>query len=266
MKKTENYRNGVRIRTHFRSSTKITEDGLYVEKEYTDHNDGDKKKIYHPTIYTDRNGLRYITNKQLGNLYIQDLVADCFCPPKPDDEGDYVIVHKDGRPWNDNYRNLCWEERAKAYPDKDASHEKSVSLKNGFVVKRNGTIYRNGKKLQIFCSLPDRDLGMIVPVSPRVEYEVERWNRYYTEHVDVDILMAEAGYVKGNSMRFRNPVILHRNGDWMDFRSENLEWTDRSDPEYVRYYNRTADTMNALGQKWNKDWNQLDGGKRYKYI
>ena len=34
-------RNGVRIRTHNATSTKISEDGLLVEKQWTDHDDGD---------------------------------------------------------------------------------------------------------------------------------------------------------------------------------------------------------------------------------
>lgn len=40
--KSEEIRNGVRIRKHFATSTKISEDGLLVEKEFIDKQDGNK--------------------------------------------------------------------------------------------------------------------------------------------------------------------------------------------------------------------------------
>ena len=80
--KSEEIRNGVRIRKHFATSTKISEDGLFVEKEFIDHDDGNKLKTYNPKIKVDNNGLRYIVNGKIGTVYIQDLVADCFCAPE----------------------------------------------------------------------------------------------------------------------------------------------------------------------------------------
>lgn len=106
--KSEEIRNGRRIRKHFATSTKISEDGLFVEKEFIDHDDGNKLKTYNPKIKVDEKGLRYIENKNLGRVYIQDLVADCFCAPKPNDGNYYVLVHKDGNLQNDHYKNLEW--------------------------------------------------------------------------------------------------------------------------------------------------------------
>ena len=40
--KGEETRNGVRIRKHFATSTKISEDGLLVEKEFIDKQDGNR--------------------------------------------------------------------------------------------------------------------------------------------------------------------------------------------------------------------------------
>lgn len=64
--KSEETRNGVRIRKHFATSTKISEDGLFVEKEFIDKQDGNKLKTYNPKIKVDEKGLRYIENKSLG--------------------------------------------------------------------------------------------------------------------------------------------------------------------------------------------------------
>lgn len=44
MKMEEEIRNGVRIRKHYKTSTKISEDGLIVEKEFIDKADGGKLK------------------------------------------------------------------------------------------------------------------------------------------------------------------------------------------------------------------------------
>ena len=56
--KGEETRNGVRIRKHFATSTKISEDGLFVEKEFIDKQDGNKLKTYNPKIKVDEKGLR----------------------------------------------------------------------------------------------------------------------------------------------------------------------------------------------------------------
>lgn len=40
--KNEKVRNGVRTCKHFAKSIKISEDGLLVEKEFTDHEDGNR--------------------------------------------------------------------------------------------------------------------------------------------------------------------------------------------------------------------------------
>ena len=66
--------------------------------------------------------------------------------------------------------------------------------------------------------------------------------------------MAKAGYVDGNKLQFKNPVILHKDGDYKNCASDNLEWCDSSDQRYIDYYNQMADTINALGRNRNKDW------------
>ena len=60
---TEYTINGVRARMHEASGTKITEDGMYVEKEYMEN--GILKK-FNPKVEIGNNGLRRIYNKKLG--------------------------------------------------------------------------------------------------------------------------------------------------------------------------------------------------------
>ena len=244
--KNEEVRDGVRIRKHFATSTKISEDGLFVEKEFIDKQDGNKLKTYNPKIKVDEKGLRYIENKNLGQVYIQDLVADCFCAPKPNDWNYYVLVHKDGNLQNDHYKNLEWRLATSAYPQTTATTAGKVKLTDGLEVRRNGTIYQNGKELEVGTAIGDRDIDMIVPIEPFVEYERKNsWGRYERKRISVD--------------KLEHPVILHRDNDWLNFDSDNLEWTDINDPRYKEYYNRTVDEKNRLGREWNGEkWDYME--------
>ena len=117
--------NGVRARKHYASGTKITEDGKYVEKEYMEN--GVLKK-FNPKIGLGNNGLRCILNKQLGYVYIQDMVMECFGSPKPDDVQDWVIAHLDDNMQNDHYENLAWKLRKNAYPYIPATTNAQVKM------------------------------------------------------------------------------------------------------------------------------------------
>ena len=244
--------NGVRARKHQASGTKITEDGMYVEKEYMEN--GILKK-FNPKVEIGNNGLRRIYNKKLGYLYIQDIVMDCFGSPKPADGQDWIIAHLDGNMQNDHYKNLGWKLRKDAYPYIPAKTDKQVKLAHGIIVHIDGRIYQKGKKCHITDDLYDSDMDLFVPMPPYIRYEYKNhWKKTETAKLDVEDAMAAAGYVDGNKLQFKNPVILHKDGDYMNCSSNNLEWCDASDPLYIDYYNKMADTMNALGRKRNKYW------------
>ena len=157
-------------------------------------NDGGKLKTYNPKIYVDSEGLRYIVNKQLGNVRILDLVAECFCPPKPNDGKDYVLVHKDGNLLNDHYRNLEWRERKRAYPYIQARTDKQVKLDNGLTVTKSGKVYKGKDVCKVDDCVGDRDLAMVVPIEPFVEYDekIPKWKRTERRHKRMDELMEKA--------------------------------------------------------------------------
>ena len=252
--------NGVRARKHQASGTKITEDGMYVEKEYMEN--GILKK-FNPKVEIGNNGLRRIYNKKLGYLYIQDIVMDCFGSPKPADGQDWIIAHLDGNMQNDHYKNLGWKLRKDAYPHIPAKTDKQVKLANGIVVHQDGRIYQKGKKLPVGKEIYDRDTDLRIPTEPFVRYEWKnRWKKTETTRIDVEDAMAAAGYVDGNKLQFKNPVILHKDGDYMNCSSSNLEWCEKTDERYIEYYNKTVDTHNALGHDYNSNWpNFMDSKK-----
>ena len=254
------YMNGVRARKHQASGTKITEDGMYVEKEYMEN--GILKK-FNPKVEIGNNGLRRIYNKKLGYLYIQDIVMDCFGSPKPADGQDWIIAHLDGNMQNDHYKNLGWKLRKDAYPYIPAKTDKQVKLAHGIIVHIDGRIYQKGKKLSVGKEIYDRDTDLRIPTEPFVRYEWKnRWKKTETTRIDVEDAMAAAGYVDGNKLQFKNPVILHRNGDYMDCSSGNLEFCENTDPRYIEYYNKTVDTHNALGRQYNSNWPDFMDSKK----
>ena len=195
------YMNGARARKHQASGTKITEDGMYVEKEYMEN--GILKK-FNPKVEIGNNGLRRIYNKKLGYLYIQDIVMDCFGSPKPTDGQDWVIAHLDGNMHNDHYKNLGWKLRKDAYPYIPAKTDKQVKLAHGIVVHKDGRIYQKGKKLPVGKEIYDRDTDLRIPTEPFVRYEWKnRWKKTETTRIDVEDAMAAAGYVDGISFNSR---------------------------------------------------------------
>lgn len=252
--------NGVRARKHQASGTKITEDGMYVEKEYMEN--GVLKK-FNPIIEICKNGLRRIINKKLGFLYIQDIVMDCFGSPKPADGQDWIIAHLDGNMQNDHYKNLGWKLRKDAYPYIPAKTDKQVKLAHGIVIHKDGRIYQKGKKLPVGKEIYDRDTDLRIPTEPFVRYEWKnRWKNTETTRIDVEDAMAAAGYVDGNKLQFKNPVILHKDGDYMNCSSGNLEFCENTDPRYIEYYNKTVDTHNALGRQYNSNWPDFMDSKK----
>ena len=254
------YMNGVRARKHQASGTKITEDGKYVEKEYMENG---VLKQFNPKVEIGNNGLRRIYNKKLGYLYIRDIVMDCFGSPKPTDGQDWVIAHLDGNMQNDHYKNLAWKLRKDAYPHIPAKTVDKVKLNHSIVVHKDGRIYQKGKKCHVTDDLYDSDMDLFVPMPPYIRYEYKNpWKKTETAKLDVEDAMAAAGYVDGNKLQFKNPVILHKDGNYQNCSADNLEWTDVTDTRYIDYYNKMADTMNALGRKRNKYWPEFKDWKK----
>ena len=152
---------------------------------------------------------------------------------------------------------------------KNSRKAQQVRLGNGLTITESGKVY-NGKNIcKVGNCIGDGDLDMLVPVEPFVEYDVRvpKWKRTVRRRERMDGLMEEAGFVGGDKKKFRNPVILHKDNDWLNFSSDNLEWTDRSDPRYREYHNRKVDDMNALGRKLNGGkWDYMEKQDRFQHV
>ena len=141
--------------------------------------------------------------------------------------------------------------------------EKKTKLRHGIVVYEDGRVYQKGKKLGVGHEIFDPDMDLRIPMPPYIRYEVKNaYGKTERPLKFVEDVMEAAGYVEGNKLQFKNPVILHKDGDYKNCTSNNLQWCDASDPRYIEYYNKMADTMNALGRERNKYWPEFKDWKK----
>ena len=64
--------------------------------------------------------------------------------------------------------------------------------------------------------------------------------------------MEAAGYVQGDDAVLKDPVILHRDGDYKNFSSDNLEWTEKTDPRYADYCTKREAARKARTNELNR--------------
>lgn len=64
--------------------------------------------------------------------------------------------------------------------------------------------------------------------------------------------MKWAGYIQGDDADLQEPVILHRDLDWKNFASDNLEWTEATDQRYLDYQAKKKADMKLRSQEINK--------------
>ena len=187
----------------------------------------------------------FVVDKYGNRIFIATAVITCFLPPAPDDGKRYTIGFKDGNRNNCDYRNLQWVE----YHYQNTTVPKvRLYVAGEFVeVFSSGTIKVGGQEEHPidYNYDPDMDLHCAWSV-PEVRIDKKR--------IAVDELMSAAGYVQGDDAGLKKPVILHRDFDYKNFASSNLEWVEDTDPRYLDYCKKREDDRKARAR-------QLDYGK-----
>ncbi len=243
-------------RKHFETSTYITPDGK-IHGEYFDKDVG-KKKYYLHDIFIGNDGRPYI-KKAKGTFHIEKLVIEAYHGKKPQDGKDWVIYHKDGDITNNSADNLEWMERAVAYPNiSNVTQDKKVKLGNGLVVHKTGEVYQNKKLLPVDFFQGDSDLDLYVNIPPQIHYEYRnRWGGTDRASLFMESLMEEAGYIEGNKRHFTNPVVLHKDNNYKNFASDNLEWVENTDPRLAAYQKQKERDIFNEGLRVNKESNWM---------
>lgn len=250
---------GKRMRPYYRVwGIAVSEDGKTVIRHY-EKDFGSSILPQRPakrlTIQTDKAGNCYVSTLDNGRLYVAVMVAACFCPPCPAPQQEYELCHKDGNLSNCHYINLEWRKKAPTPKVTIHTTANKIKLANGLTIHKNGSVYDKKDKLTMSISHFDSDTGLEWSHTPKVTYyRPNKWKRMDRQTALMDNLMATAGYVEGEKQDFANPRILHKDYDWLNFDSSNLEWCDASDQRYLNYVKKQAEDMKAWNIANNQDF------------
>lgn len=176
-------------------------------------------------VYLDYEGYFVLSEEDDGiRINIADVVIENFCPPHPNDGKEYMINWKDGNKTNNDYTNLEWV----PYQYRNSTAEKEILYRqnNLIDVHKDGTIWCRQRKLNIIDQTFDDDVWLRWP--ERQPY----CTLDYQNRLPIDKLMADCGYVQGDPASFATPVILHKDNNYKNCASDNLEWTDLHDQRY----------------------------------
>lgn len=86
----------------YKGARKNYASGYFVSRDgKTVWGKGGKDKYGLPTmkkvkIQTSQYGVHYIWSPKCGEMTVARMVADCYCPPIPQNGKQYALVHKDG--------------------------------------------------------------------------------------------------------------------------------------------------------------------------
>ena len=190
-----------------------------------------KGKTSYPKKEVHPNGRMYVKNAIGAMVYIDEAVIKCWCPPCPNDGKKYVVNHIDGDLTNNYYKNLEWVPYHYRHTTTD-----SVDIiydGNRLNVSRDGTIKMDGTEVNIKYQIFDPDVGLFWYCGPKVNIPKSGFYNGYPE--DVDEIMKAAGYVQGDDADMKCPKVIHKDNDWCNWRSDNLEFVEADDPLYQKY-------------------------------
>jgi hypothetical protein len=71
------------------------------------------------------------------------------------------------------------------------------------------------------------------------------------ERENIEDLMKECGYIQGDNAGLKDPVILHRDLDYHHCAANNLEWTEKTDPRYIKYCEKRYSDRKIRNQELN---------------
>ena len=86
-----------------KTGLEISEDGVFVQKSYSDSHTGDMK-YFTPEIHRETDGREYV-NWSDSKVYIDEMVCTCFHGSSKEGQS---VVHIDGRVMNSKASNLKW--------------------------------------------------------------------------------------------------------------------------------------------------------------
>ncbi len=199
----------------------------------------------------DSEGNVIVRLKDHGDIRVDMLVCSCFWG-KPRGSRIYVI-HLDRNRENCCKENLRWataEEYAAHYAlDPSINTEEGFRrLANGLFVSRSGEVLDKGKLLKVYDSIFDSDTDRSVAVQPHIMHDVP--GRLYPRRLNIEDLVAQAYVAKPDNLRW--PELLHRDMNYKNCSSDNLQWVEYDCPDWQRYSAQRIKDIAARNQElWN---------------
>lgn len=216
-----------RCRLFYKGNFWISEDGKVVEVEKTEKIGYSFVTTIKPvTIQVDSSGDRYVIISGRKFL-LKEAVYTCF-QYWPKDGKDYEVNFIDGNKSNLHYKNLNL--KLKTYVPPTVTTELKVKFKNGLTVTKDGEVFQGRQQQSIHDEIYDSDTATMACIDPFVQDPSRIQGR-----LCIDDLMDAAGYVHGDKRVLKYPVILHRDNNPNNCKSDNLEWVERNDPRYQKY-------------------------------
>lgn len=207
-------------------------------------------------IKTDANGELYVDYD--GHKPIAEAVASAYVP-RPKFEDAYYVSFKDGIRSNCHKDNLEWKEA-----DMDKLTPRDWVFFENMCVSREGVLIVGEERAQIVDHWIDPDFDLYDPFDIPRGITFETIKKYgYPEYWKIEDYMEEAGFVNGNYSSFNHPVVLHKDGDPYNLKSENLEWTEEDDPRYVEFHQKCFDDCKQRFQEYNKGMHIPDVYQKY---
>lgn len=186
---------------------------------------------------TDKNGNQYVLTRDYGRIYVDEIVATCWCH-RP--SGCNLILHKDGNKSNCHKNNLKWVgpyEFGESLPN-----DPLVNTPDGFrlvfentYVSKKGEVKQDGVLLKPKDWIYDPDLDSHRVVMPYVDININGRSR----RVKVCEMVVTAFLPKPDSLS--SPVLLYKDFDYRNYSLDNLEWVEKSDERYLMYQQKSTD-------------------------
>ena len=179
-------------------------------------------RYYNYSIKQDTFGRAYIKRKPNGAdqvLFVDELVADSFCPQK---SGCFYIAHKDFDITNNHYDNLEWVNRDDYFSKYHQNRikvkygERFAWWKNNWYISEIGHLLIDGwlyGEKYIFTNIDDYDVGF--------RRATHAFIPYGDEHI----------HIEDGVKTVWNKVILHKDGDYGNWQETNLKAVESNAPE-----------------------------------